>query len=372
MITIKEVNSKLDLKTFIAFPDRLYKNNQFRATPLHQFERNILSQKKNPAFNYCEAKYWLAYKNGEVVGRIAAIVNHRFCEIWGEKNGRFGWIDFIDDLEVSKALLIEAETWLKSNGMVAIQGPLGFTDMDMEGMLVDGFDEYGTLAVIYNHPYYPEHMEIHGYNKDADWVQREIQIPKVVPERLTKFAKIIAEKYNVRPLKVKSAKELVPYAHSMFTTLNESFKHLYGFVPLTDKQIEIYTKEYFSIIVPEYVCFVVNEKEEVIGFGISMPSLTQALIKAKGNLFPRGIYHIYKTLKKHNVVDMYINGVRPDYQGKGIHTIYFTALMNAFIKNGITHAISNPQLETNNRALLLWEGYEQREHLRRRSFIKHL
>jgi len=370
MITIKKVSTKSDLRAFIKFPDCLYKNNKYRATPLHQFENNILDKKKNPAFEYCEAEYWLAYKNDEIVGRIAAIINHRFCEIWGEKNGRFGWIDFIDDEKVSKLLLQTAEDWVKSKGMISIQGPLGFTDMDMEGMLVDGFDEIGTLAVIYNYPYYPQHMEKHGYKKDADWVQKELKVPNEVPEKIKKFSKIVAQKYGVRALKVKTAKELIPYAHSMFTTLNESFKHLYGFVPLTDKQIQHYTKEYFSIILPEYVCFVVNEKNEVIGFGVSMPSLSQALIKAKGNLVPFGAYHIYKTLKKHNIIDMYLNGVRPDYQGKGIHSIYYAELMQTYIDKGIKLAITNPQLETNNRALMLWEGYDQREHLRRRSYVK--
>lgn len=370
MIEIKEVTTRSELNKFIKFPDTLYKGNPYRATPLHQFEKNILSKKKNPAFDYCEACYWLAYRDGKIVGRIAAIINHRFVELWGEKNGRFGWIDFIDDETVSKTLLETAEKWVKSKGMECIQGPLGFTDMDMEGMLVDGFNEYGTLAVIYNYPYYPVHMEKHGYLKDADWVQKELKVPAEVPEKLKKFSKIIAEKYHVRPLKVKSAKELLPYAHSMFTTLNQSFKHLYGFVPLTDKQIKHYTKEYFSIIKPEYVCFVVNEKDEVIGFGVSMPSLTQALIKAKGNLIPIGAYHILKTLKKHDIIDMYLNGVRPDYQSKGIHAIYYAEMMQTYIDNGIKLAITNPQLETNNRALMLWDGYEQREHLRRRSYVK--
>ena len=372
MIEIKTVKSDSDLRKFIKFPDQLYKGNPNRATPLHVFEKNILSKKKNPSFDYCEAEYWLAYRDGKIVGRIAAIINHRFIDIWGQKNGRFGWIDFIDDYEVSAKLLETAEHWLKAKGMESIQGPLGFTDMDMEGMLVEGFNEKGTLAVLYNHPYYPVHMEKHGYNKDADWVQKELKVPTHVPEKLKKFSKLIAEKYNVRPLKVKSSKELLPYAHSMFTTLNEAFKHLYGFVPLTDKQIKHYTKEYFSIILPEFLCLVVNQKDEVVGFGVSMPSLTEALVNAKGNLIPFGAYQIYKALKKRDVIDMYLNGVRPDYQGKGIHSIYYAELMQSYIDNGFKLAITNPQLETNNRALLLWEGYEQREHIRRRSYVKPL
>ncbi len=372
MIEIKEVTTKSELSKFVKFPDTLYVGNKYRVTPIHYFEKEILNRKKNPAFDYCEAKYWLAFKEGKIVGRIAAIINNKFVEIWGEKNGRFGWFDFIDDNEVSKALLDTAENWVKSKGMSAIQGPLGFTDMDMEGMLVEGFNEVGTMAVLYNHPYYLTHMANNGYTKDADWVQKEIKVPSEVPDNLERMSQIICKKYNVRPLKVKTAKELLPYAKSMFDTLNVAFKDLYGFVPLTDKQIAQYTKDYFSFIIPEFVCFVLNEKDEVVGFGVSMPSLSQALIKANGNLIPRGLYHIYKALKNYTIIDMYLNGVRPDYQGKGIHSIYYTELMKAYIKNGIKTAVTNPQLETNTRALLLWDNYEQREHLRHRSFIKHL
>ncbi|MBP8849752.1 MAG: GNAT family N-acetyltransferase [Breznakibacter sp.] len=372
MIEIKEVTTKSELSKFVKFPDTLYVGNKYRVTPIHYFEKEILNRKKNPAFDYCEAKYWLAFKEGKIVGRIAAIINNKFVEIWGEKNGRFGWFDFIDDKEVSKALLDTAENWVKSKGMSAIQGPLGFTDMDMEGMLVEGFNEVGTMAVLYNQPYYLTHMANNGYTKDADWVQKEIKVPSEVPDNLERMSQIICKKYNVRPLKVKTAKELLPYAKSMFDTLNVAFKDLYGFVPLTDKQIAQYTKDYFSFIIPEFVCFVLNEKDEVVGFGVSMPSLSQALIKANGNLIPRGLYHIYKALKNYTIIDMYLNGVRPDYQGKGIHSIYYTELMKAYIKNGIKTAVTNPQLETNTRALLLWDNYEQREHLRHRSFIKHL
>jgi len=370
MIEIREVLSNSDLNAFIKFPDKLYKHNKYRATPLHSFERALLNKKKNPAFEYCEAKYWLAYSNGKIVGRIAGIINHRFIELWGKKYARFGWIDFIEDETISQALLQEVEEWAISKGMDGIQGPLGFTDMDMEGMLVEGFEEEGTMAVLYNYPYYPEHMEKHGYQKDADWVQREIKIPESVPERLDKFAEIVSKKYKVRPLKAEKAKDLLPYAKSMFESLNDSFKQLYGFVPLTEKQIQHYTKDYFSIILPEYVCFVLNEDDDVIGFGVAMPSLTQALIKSRGNLIPCGAYHILRTLKKHDIMDLYLNGVRPDYQNKGIHAIYFTELMKSFIKNKISFAITNPQLEDNNRALMLWEGYEQRVHIRRRSYIK--
>jgi ribosomal protein S18 acetylase RimI-like enzyme len=372
-IRMVEVKSSKELKKFISFPDKLYKNNMYRVTPLHTYEKTILSKTKNPAFDHCEASYWLAYRNNEIVGRIGAFVNHKFIETWNDNSGRFGWIDFIDDIEVSNLLFKTAGDWLRSKGMISMQGPLGFTDMDMEGMLVDGFNEQGTQAVIYNYPYYPDNLEKLGFEKDVDWVQKEIRVPDKVPDKLKRFSKLIAEKYELRPLKVKKAKELLPYARSMFHTLNEAFSSLYGFVPLTEKQIDYYISQYFSIIKPELVCFVVDKHSEVIGFGISMPSLSKALIKARGKLFPFGFLRILKAINgKNEVVDMYLNGVRPDYHGKGIHSIYYTELMQAYIDRGIKYAISNPQMENNTSALQLWKHYEHRTHLRRRCYSKTL
>lgn len=368
---IEEVKSKSDLNQFIAFPDRLYKGNAYRVPQLHTFERKVLRKDKNPAFEYCEAKYWLAYSDDKVVGRIAGIISNKANEIWNEKKVRFGWIDFIDDEDISKALLKTVEAWGKSKGMNEIHGPLGFTDMDMEGMLVDGFEEIGTQAAIYNFPYYPEHMDHLGYEKDVDWVQKEIVVPDTVPEKMKRFSKLIAEKYGLRVLKAKKSKELIPYAISMFHTLNDAFKDLYGFVPLSDKQISHFIDQYFSMVKPEFVCFVLNKEDEVVGFGISMVSLSKGLIKAKGKLLPFGFIPVLKQLYgKSEVIDMYLNGVRPDYQSKGIHAIYYAELMQAYIDNGIKMAITNPQMETNSRALQLWKHYEHREHIRRRCYNK--
>lgn len=373
MITIKEVITKRDYNRFIKFPDKLYKGNPYRATLLHKYERLILKKESNPAFEHCDAKYWMALNDGEVVGRIAAIINWKQEKEDGKQCGRFGWLDFIDDKDVVDSLFKVAEDWLRSKGVQIVQGPLGFSDMDLEGMLVEGFEELGTQAVLYNAPYYMQHVENAGYVKDVDWLQKEIKIPTEVPERLKRFSKLIAEKHNLRILKVKKSKELRPYAKDMFHTLNEAFSHLYGFVPLTDKQIEHFLNHYFDLIRHEFVCFVLNDKDEVVGFGIAMPSITKALIKAKGKLFPFGFIHILKALYgKNEVMDMYLNGVRPDYQGKGVHAIYYAELMQSFIDHGIKIAISNPQLEHNTRALQLWKHYEHRTHIRRRSYRKEL
>lgn len=368
---IKEVKTKAELKDFIKFPDRLYKKNPYRVPPLHMFEEVILNREKNPAFDTCDAIYFLAYRGKEIVGRIAGIINWKYNELWNKNYARFSWIDFIDDYEVSALLLSKVEEWAKSNNLTGIHGPLGFTDLDMEGMLIDGFEEMGTQAVIYNYPYYKDHMEKYGYYKDTDWVQYEIKVPDEVPARLKKFSRIIKAKYEVRSLTFKNAKEVLPWAKKMFITLNESFKDLYGFVPLSDKQIEFYTKHYFSAINPKYLSFIVDKNDEVIGFGITMMSLTKALIKAKGKLLPFGFLHILKALKlKNDTTDMFLQAVRPDYQNKGVTAIIYSETMQAYIDNGVKLAITGVQLEDNLSAQLLFDSYENRMHLKRRCFIK--
>ncbi len=369
-IIVKEVKSKSDLRKFIAFPDRLYKENKYRVPPLHIYEKAALMSEKNPAFEFCEAKYWLAYKNNKIAGRIAAIINHKSNEIWNEKHMRFGWIDFIDELEVSGALIKTVEEWARQKRMTAVHGPLGFSDMDLEGMLVEGFDEVGTQATIYNYPYYPVHLEKLGYSKDTDWIQFEIKVPEKVPEKLKRISSLVLEKYNLKILEAKKPKEVLPYAKSMFYTLNEAFKSLYGFVPLTDKQIEKYTKDYFSAIDLKYVCFVMDENDEVAGFGISILSLSEALQKANGKLFPLGFFHILNALHKNNKVDMLLQAVKPEYQNKGVAAIFYTKMMQAYIDNGIEIAISSHALEDNKSAFLMFKNYEIRQHLKRRCYIK--
>lgn len=372
MLQIKKVQSKKDLSNFIAFPDVLYKNNLYRVPQLHTFEKGTLDSKKNPAFDFCEADYWLAIDNGKIVGRIAGIINHKFIERWGEKFARFGWIDFIDDLDVSALLLKTVEEWAIAKGMVGVHGPLGFTDMDLEGALIEGFDEVGTQAVIYNYPYYPTHYEKNGYAKDADWIQYEIKIPAQVPEKIKRIACLVKEKYKLRTIKAKSAKDFLPYTKSMFATLNEAFYNLYGFVALTDKQVEYYTKQYFSMINPKYVCFIVDEKDDVVGFGISLLSLSEAFIKAKGRLFPFGFIHILRGLQKNNKVDMLLQAVKPAYHNKGIPAIFFSEMMQAYIDNGIETAISSHALENNTSAYLMFGDYDARQHLKRRCYLKKL
>jgi hypothetical protein len=370
-IEIKKVSTRRDLKKFIGFPYKLYAGNKYWCPPLRFDESNNLRKDKNSAFEYCEAEYWLAYKDKEIVGRIAGIINYQGNERWNEKLVRFGWFDFIDDIEVARKLLDTVIDWGKSKGMEGIHGPLGFSDMDNEGMLIEGFNELHTMASIYNYPYYPEHMAKLGYEKAADWVQYEFSIPQSIPDKVNRMSKLVQEKYNLRALQVKKAKELLPYAKKMFHMLNEAFAELYGFVPLTEKQMDSYTKQYFGFIRPEFVSFVLDKNDDIVGFGISMPSLTKALQKCNGKLFPFGFIHLLLALRNSKTIDMYLNGVRPDYQGKGVNALYYNELHKAYIKYKITKAVTNPQLEDNAKALTIWKNFDGRLVMKRRCWIRH-
>jgi len=287
---IKRVSSNGDMRKFRNFPYKLYRDNEFWCPPMRNSEKKTLSPKKNPAFEFCEAEYWLAWKSNELVGRIAGIISYKANEARNEKLVRFGWIDFIDDPEVSFLLISTVIEWGNSKGMTGIHGPLGFSIMDNEGMLVKGFTELGTMASIYNYPYYPVHMEKLGFQKSLDWVQFELEVVGPVPDKVERLAHIVEEKYNICPLKIRKAKDFQPYTDKMWNLLNIAFKDLYGFTDLTNKQIAQYTKQYFTYINPEYACFLVNPKDELVGFGVSFPSLTRALQKCKGTLFPFAIY----------------------------------------------------------------------------------
>lgn len=373
MIHVAEVNSDKDLRKFISFPDRLYNGNKYRVPQLHTYEKSALSPKINPAYDFCEAKLWLVYKNNQIVGRIAGIINRRANERWNEKVVRFGWIDFIDDTNVSETLLKTVEEWGKSKGMSKVQGPLGFSDMDLEGMLVEGFDEIATQAVIYNYSYYPIHLEKHNYSKDVDWVQYEIEVPSEIPNKVKRISELVQKKYGLRILNFKTAKEILPYADQMFSVLNEAFKNLYGFVPLTEKQIKHYVNLYFSMVNPKYVSFVVDKNNEVVGFGLGFLSLSKALIKAKGKLFPFGFIHILKYMKKNDTADLLLQAVKDEYKSKGVPAVFYAHMMQAFIDNGVKTAISSHTLEENKNALLMFtNGYDARQHMRRRSYMKHL
>ncbi len=359
------------MKSFISFPYKLYKGNKYWIPQLNNDEMNLFSPAKNPAFEFCESKQWLAYKNEVVVGRIAGIINHRFIEKWQDKSCRFGWIDFIDDESVSKALLDTVENWAKEKGLNVVHGPLGFTDLDPEGMLIDGFDEQSTIATIYNYPYYPEHLIRLGYIKDVDWMEYEIIIPEKVPDRIERIAQIVQKKNKLRILHTNKIKELRPYFYDVFEVLNNSYKDLYGFIPLSEKQITKYIRQYISFASPDYIRIILDENNKVAAFGLTFPSLSKAFQKAKGSLFPLGFIYILNALKYNNLIDLYLIAVRPDLQGKGANALLLRELINSYIDHKFVKAETNPELESNIKVQDQWKFFDRRQHKRRRCFIKY-
>jgi hypothetical protein len=369
---VRMVSSLEELKKFVNFPFKLYSHNPFWCPPLTFDEINTLRKDKNPAFAYCEAEYWIAWQGNNPVGRIAGIINHH--EIAGEhaKLVRFGWIDFIDDPEVSSLLIETVNDWGRSRGMTGIHGPLGFTDMDPEGMLIEGFDQISSLSAIYNFPYYNDHLQRLGFRKATDWIQFEIKIPAEIPEKVERMTRIVLQKYNLHMLKPRKAKEIRPYAAKMFTMYNDAFHDLYGFTALTREQMDSYTKQYFGFIRPEFVSMVIDAKDDVVGFGITMPSLSLALQKANGSLFPFGFIHLLRAMRKNDTIHMYLIGVRPDYQGKGVLALIYHELNKAYVKAGIKLARTHPQLEENFKAISIWKNYDARVNIRRRCWIREI
>jgi len=373
-VEIKEVTGKKELKDFVKFGIDLYKDNPYYVPELISDEMETLDREKNPAFEVCEAVYYLAYKNGKIAGRIAGIINNPSNEVWKQKYARFGFVDFIDDTEVVDALFNAVQQWAAAKGMEALHGPLGFTDLDNEGMLVLGFDQLSTMATIYNYPYYPVHMERMGFEKDQDWHEFKIYIPEAIPDKHQRITEIVKKKYGLKILKFKNAKEVMPYAQKIFDTLNLAFGPLYGFAPLTQKQIDYYVSKYIPMLRFELLTVIVREEDDaVVGFGITLPSLSKALQKAKGRMFPFGWYHLLKALKsKPKVVDLYLTGILPEYQNKGVNALLFYDLIPIYQNIGTVYAESNPELETNNAVQAQWDYFQTEHHKTRRAFIRRI
>ncbi|MEE0991954.1 MAG: N-acetyltransferase [Bacteroidales bacterium] len=369
-ITIKEVITKKDFKAFLQFPYDLFKNDKMWVPSLLIDEKTTFDKKKNPALEFCDYKIFMAYKNGKAVGRIVGIINHKANTIWKENRIRFGWFDFIDDKQVSQALLSAVENWGKQNGLNEVVGPMGFTDMDKEGMTVEGFDVDAPMACYYNPSYYPEHMDYLSYRKEVDWIQYQIPASQSVPEKVERVNNMIKDRYNLRIVQGMSVSKIAKrYGLKLFDTINESFSHLFGYVPLNDAQKKFYINQYFPFLDKRLICLIVDEKDDVVAFGVSMPSLSMALRKCKGKLFPFGWIHILKALKTFDNIDLYLNGVKPEWQNKGVHSIYYSEMNKRYISLGVKMAIANPQLETN-QAANIWEKYESRIAIRRRAYIK--
>ena len=380
-IEIRKVESRSDLRTFIEFHYDLYEGNEYDAPNLYTDEVNTLRKDKNAAFDFCEAEYFIAYKDGKVAGRVAAIINNRANEKWQRKAVRFGWIDFVDDIEVSKALFKAVEDYGRSMGMTEMIGPLGFTDMDPEGMLTAGFDQLGTQATIYNYPYYPEHMErLGGWEKDNDYVEYKLYVPDQIPEKYAKVAQMIQKRYNLHIKKLKKDEIFGEngYGHKIFEVINATFGHLYGYSTLSQRQIDQYVKMYLPMIDLSLVSLVEDwntPDHKLIGVGITLPSLTRALQKCrKGRLFPFGWIHILRALKRHktNIVDLLLVGILPEYRPKGANALLFYDLIPRYQKYGFEWGETHVEMETNEKVQGQWQYLERECHKRRRCYKKNI
>ena len=377
-IEIKKVESRRDLCKFIDFHNELYKGNPYHVPNLYFDEMNTFRKDKNAAFDFCEAEYFMAYHDGKVVGRVAAIINHSANKKWERESVRFGWIDFVDDIEVSKALLKAVEDYGKSKGMKEIVGPLGFTDMDPEGMLLYGYDQLGTQATAYNYPYYPEHMDrMGGWEKDNDYVEYKLYVPEEMPEKYATIAKMIQKRYNLQVKKLKRNEIYGEngYGKKIFDVVNETFKDLYGYSKLTDRQIEQYVKMYLPMADLDLITIIEDwntPDHKVVGVGISIPSLARALQKCGGKLFPFGWWHILRALKFHKteVVDLLLVGVLPEYRQKGANALLFYDLIPHYQRLGFKWGETHVEMETNMKVQGQWQYLNREIHKRRRCYKK--
>ena len=365
---------KDQLLQYVQFGIDLYRGNDCYVPPLITDQIDTLRPEENPAYDFCEAQSFMAFRNGEPVGAITAIINRAANEKTGERQVRFGFMDFIDDEEVVDALFDAVAAWGRERGMTEMVGPLGFTDLDPEGMLTEGYDEIGTMATIYNYPYYVSHMERMGFEKDAEWVEYRITVPDGIPEKHQRISDIVARKFGLKVKKFTSKKKIKEqYGRAIFDLVNEAYADLYGFVPLTDRQIEHYINIYLGVLRLDDVTLIVDSDERLVALGISMPSMSKALQKSRGRLFPFGWYHLLRAIKGHSdVVDLLLVAVKPEYQSKGVNALLFSDLIPRYIANGYKFAESNVELEGNANVQKQWEYFERRLHRRRRAWKKAL
>lgn len=368
MITIKEVKTRRDLNKFIDFPVKLYKDNPYYVPTLAIDEKMNLNPNKNPAYEYCETKLFLAYRDNKIVGRIGGLINHAYNQKTGLNQIRFTRFDVIDDIEVTKMLFKAVMDWASTRGISEMIGPIGFCDLDKQGLLVEGFEEMNLFITLYNHPYYMKHLEELGFVKDVDWVEYQIFAPDKLDARYERLTNAITKRYNYNLIKVKTKKEALRYVHDAFGLVNDAFEKLYGVVPLTQRQIDMYVNQFVMLVNLEYLYLVTNKDDELIGFGLLVPSLAEAAKKSKGKLFPFGWARILRATKKHDVLDMYLIAVKPEYQGLGVNALIMNEGIKDAIKNGVKYCETGPELETNSQVQDLWKGFETRQHRRRRCY----
>ncbi len=371
-VTIKEVLSAKEHLCFVKFPEKLYRDEPNWVCPVRWDELKILKREKNPSYEYCDSRLFLAYKGEEIVGRVAAIVNHKSNAAWKEKRMRFGWIDFIDDADVSRALIDKVEQWAAELSLEIVSGPQGFNDLDKQGMLIEGFENLSTSQTIYNFPYYVTHLEKLGYSKEVDWSQRTLSIPDEIPEKLAAFSQVVKERYGVRVLEKVSSRKLRHYGRELFKAYNRSYLPLYCFNTVTDREISGVLKQFIPMVDQKFLSIVLDREDKVIAFAVTIPSISEALNKAKGRLLPMGLIHIKRALMRYELLDMYIIGVVPEYQNKGLNAVIFHHLHQNFIKYGVKKVIAYPQLESNTAVIRLFDYYPMEPYMVRRCVCKRL
>lgn len=374
-VVIKEVLTKADRKIFVDFPNRFYRDEPNFVPAFYGDDMADWDPDKNPAFAYCEAKAFLAYKGDEVVGRIGAILSHAANAKWGTKRMRFSQVDFIDDREVSSALFGAVEDWAKEKGMTEIHGPLGFCDLDREGMLVEGFDKRSMFITYYNRPYYIDHLTELGYVKDTDWIEHLIPLngwddPNY--KRLKRISEAMLRRSGFHKAKVRTKADFKPYIRKVFELVNIAYSPLYGVVELNEAQIEKYTNKFLPLVDPDFCCLILDDNDDLMGFGVGAPSMSEAMKKCHGHLFPFGWAGVLRSLKVNDTLDLFLIAVRPELQKSGINGIIMEHLFTGCNKHGIRHAETGPQLETNNKVHSQWKMFNIEPHKRRRCFIKQI
>ena len=368
MITIKEAISKEELKEFVKFSFSLYKNNKYWVPPIIDDELDTFDKSKNPAFDNAEAYFYLAYKNKEIVGRIAAIINWNEVKNQQKSKVRFGWFDVVDDVEVTKKLLEKVYELGNNNNLEYVEGPMGFSNLDKVGVLTYGFDQIGTMITWYNYPYYANHFEQLGYKVEKEYLENKFPFKNVKLEFFDKAQELIKRRYNLKALNFKKTKDVLPYVDKMFDLFNASYASLSSFVAISEREKEYFKKKYISFINPEYIKFVEDKDQNLVAFAIVMPSFSHALQKAKGKLFPFGIFHMLNARKNSKDVTFYLIGVHPDYQNKGVHAILFKEMHTTFTAKGIVNCLRTPELADNHAIHLLWKNFEPVTHCKRKTF----
>lgn len=367
-ISVIEVKSTKEMMAFITFPMELYKNNKNFVPPLIAEEKQIWNPRHNPALQYSEARLFLAYRDQKIVGRTAVIINFKEKKELGIDKVRFGWIDFVDDPEVSQVLIEKIKDFAREKNIPKIEGPMGFTNLDKSGVLTKGFDRLATMIGIYNAPYYAEHFEKAGLEKEKEWVEYELVFPEQLPEKIIRFNDLILQKYQLKVLNFKSKKEILPYVEPMFKLLDETYRHLSSYTPITDEQIHTYRDKYFKFIDKDYIVAITDSQGKLISFAITMPSYSKALQKANGRLFPFGWWHLLQAGKRNDRANFYLIGIHPDYQKRGITSVIFKEIYDVFKQKGVKYLETNPELEENKAIQLLWQDYEPVNHKRRRTY----